>query len=96
MNLFAFHLEKYAKIGAIKMAFVLTEYVIAIRDFQDKIAQLLFVLIINFIDLLLVYVVLLVFQELIKIYIQEPVFLVLRRAVNVLDIQMHVHLVNHR
>ncbi len=95
MILFAFNLEKYVKIGAIKMVFVPTGYAIVIQDFQEKIAQKQFVRLINFIYLLLVYAVLLVFQELIKIYIQDLVFLVLRLAVSALDIQMHVQLVNH-
>jgi hypothetical protein len=95
MILFAFNLEKYVKIGVIKMVFVLTGYAIVIQDFQEKIAQKQFVRLINFIYLLLVYAVLLVFQELIKIYIQDLVFLVLRLAVSALVIQMHVQLVNH-
>jgi hypothetical protein len=95
MILFAFNLEKYVKIGVIKMVFVPTGYAIVIQDFQEKIAQKQFVRLINFIYLLLVYAVLLVFQELIKIYIQDLVFLVLRLAVSALDIQMHVLLVNH-
>jgi len=69
--------EKFVKTGAVKMAFVQEESVIVYLDILGKIVRRLYVLQINIITLQIIHVVHHVLPELIKMYFQKLVFLVI-------------------